>query len=98
MFVTTHSIRNNLSMFSLTLFLLLLCTTCRCLPQSQVGGRNNNNNLRGQEGRQNNNRNPISSNRQSDRGQRILEGGFVPSNFGNEVRNVRFPGKKTLDK
>lgn len=91
MFVTTNSIRNNLSMFSLTLFLLLLCTTCRCLPQPQGSGRNNNNNLRGQENRQNNNRNPIPSNRQSNTGQRILEGGFVPSNFGSELRNVRFP-------
>lgn len=91
MFVTTLYIRNNLSMFSLTLSLLLLCTTCRCLPQSQVSGRNNNNNLRGQEVRQNNNRNPIASDRPSNTGQRILEGGFVPSNFGGEPRNVRFP-------
>ena len=93
MFVTINAIRNNLSMFSLTLFLLLLCTTCRCLPQPQGSGRNINNNLRGQENRQNNNRNPIRSNRQSNTGQRILEGGFVPSNFGSENRNVRFPGK-----
>lgn len=91
MFVTTHFIKNNLSMSSFTLFLLLLCTTCQCLPQLQGSGRNNNNNLRGQEGRQNNNRNPITSNRPTNRGQRILEGGFVPSNFGSEVRNVRFP-------
>jgi len=91
MFVTTHLNKNNLSVCSFTLFLLLLCATCQCLPQSQGSGRNNNNNLRGQEGRQNNNRNPITSNRQTNRGQRILEGGFVPSNFGSEVRNVRFP-------
>ena len=92
MLVTTHFITNNLSMFSLTL-LLLLCATCQCLPQAQGRGRNNNN-PRGQEDRQNNNRNPITSNRPNNRGQRILEGGFVPSNFGSELRNVRFPGRK----
>jgi len=89
MLVTTHIITNNLSMFSLTL-LLLLCATCQCRPQAQGRGRNNNN-PRGQEDRQNNNRNPITSNRPNNRGQRILEGGFVPSNFGSELRNVRFP-------
>lgn len=86
MFATTHIITNNILMINLTLFLLLV-TTSHSLPQSQSSGRNNNNNLRGREGRQNNNRNPVTTNG----GQRKLEGGFVPSNFGNEIRNVRFP-------
>ena len=88
--MTTHFITYNISNISLTL-LLLLFTTCQCLPQLQDGPRNNNNNFRVQDGSQNNNRNQITSNGPPNRGQRILEGGFVPSNFGNEF--VRFPGK-----
>lgn len=89
MFVTTHFIKHNISMISLTL-LLLFFTTCQCLPQLQGGTRNNNNNFRVQEGNQNNNRNQITSNGPQNGGQRNLEGGFVPSNFGNEIV-VRFP-------
>lgn len=87
MFVTTHFITRRISMISLTL--LLFFTTCQCLPQLQSGIRNNNNNFRAQEGSQNNNRNQIPSNGPPNGGQRNLEGGFVPSNFGNEL--VRFP-------
>lgn len=87
MFVTTHFITYNISMISLTL--LLFFTTCQCLPQLQGGTRNNNNNFRVQEGSQNNNRNQIPGNGPPNGGQRNLEGGFVPSNFGNEF--VRFP-------
>lgn len=89
MFVSNHFIRSNISTISLTFWLLF--ATCQCLPQLQGGARNINNDFRGQEGRQNNNRNPITTNRTPNRGQRVLEGGFVPSSFGNEPRNVQFP-------
>ena len=85
---------NKFSLISLTL--LWLFSTCQCLPQLQGSAATRNNNLRGQEGRRNNNRDSIATNRPANRGQRILEGGFVPSTFGNELRNVRFPGKKLL--
>ena len=75
--------------------MLWLFSTCQRLPQLQGSAATRNNNLRGQEGRRNNNRDSIATNRPANRGQRILEGGFVPSNFGNELRNVRFPGKAT---
>jgi len=80
---------NKFNLISLTL--LWLFSTCQCLPQLQGSAATRNNNLRGQEGRRNNNRDSIATNRPANRGQRILEGGFVPSNFGNELRNVRFP-------
>jgi len=87
---TTNQFNKKLNLISLTLF-YLLCSTCQCLPQLQGSAATRNNNLRGQEGRRNNNRDSITTNRPTNRGQRILEGGFVPSNFGNEIRNVRFP-------
>ena len=80
----------NISTISLTL-LFLLFTTSQCLPQLPSNNGNNNNNIRRQEGNQNNNRNQIPINRPLNSGQRVLEGGFRPSNFGNEL--VRFPGK-----
>ena len=96
MFASTQFIVCNVPIISLTL--LLVISTCQCLPQLQSAGRNNNNNFGGQEGRprnnDNNNRLPITTtNRPRNRGQRILEGGFVPSNFGNDLGLVRFPGK-----
>ena len=91
MFVKIQFITRNISIISLTFWLLF--ETCQCLPQLQGGVRNINNDFRGQEGRQNNNRNSITTNRPPNRGQRVLEGGFVPSDFGNELRNVKFPGK-----
>jgi len=84
-----NQLNKKFSLISLTL--LWLCSTCQCLPQLQGSAATRNNNLRGQEGRRNNNRDSITTNRPPNRGQRILEGGFVPSNFGNELRNVRFP-------
>lgn len=78
-------------MISLTL--LLLFTTCQCRPQllqdngNNRNNNNNNNNFRVQEGSQNNNRNQITSNGGPPRN---FEGGFQPSNFGNEFV-VRFP-------
>lgn len=89
MFVKIQFITRNISIISLTFWLLF--ETCQCLPQLQGGVRNINNDFRGQEGRQNNNRNSITTNRPPNRGQRVLEGGFVPSDFGNELRNVKFP-------
>jgi len=94
MSASTQFIICNVPIISLTL--LLVISTCQCLPQLQSAGRNNNNNFGGQEGRprnnDNNNRLPITTtNRPRNRGQRILEGGFVPSNFGNDLGLVRFP-------
>ena len=89
-----NQLNKKFSLISLTL--LWLCSTCQCLPQLQGSAATRNNNLRGQEGLRNNNRDSITTNRPPNRGQRILEGGFVPSNFGNELRSVRFPGKTTL--
>ena len=92
MVVTTHFSPHDIMMISLTL--LLLFTTCQCLPQILQGDNNNrnnnNNNFRVQEGSQTNNRNQITSNSGPPRN---FEGGFQPSNFGNEFV-VRFPGKK----
>ena len=70
--------------------LLLLLSTCHCRPQIQGDGRNNNN-FRTESGSQNNNRGRINANNVASGGQRILEGGFRPSNFGNNI--VTFPGK-----
>jgi len=68
--------------------LLLLLSTCHCRPQIQGDGRNNNN-FRTESGSQNNNRDRSNSNNAPNGGQRILEGGFRPSNFGNNI--VTFP-------
>ena len=86
-----NEFNNKINFISLTL--LWLFSTCQCLPQLQGSAATRNNNFRGQEGLRNNNRDSITTNRPPNRGQRILEGGFVPSNFGNELRSVRFPGK-----